>query len=96
MEIENLIYALQETISCLRTSESSDPSQMSVEEMIRRLEAEVVKARNEKPVDIILLDRLFAPSGLIQKISIHNGWATRFLRISETVDRFTSSGNYSG
>lgn len=93
MEIEELIYALQETISYLRKSESSDPLQMSVEEMIRRLEAEVAKAKNAKPVDIILLDRLFAPTGAIQKISINNGWGTRFLRISETIDRFTGSGN---
>lgn len=92
MEVEKLIYALQETISSLRTSEASDPSQMSVEEMIRRLEAEVAKVKDAKPVDIILLDRLFAPTGEIQKISINNGWGTRFLRISETIDRFTTGG----
>jgi hypothetical protein len=93
MEIEKLIYALQETVSYLRSSESFDPAQMSVEEMIGRLEVEIVKAKDSKPVDIILLDRLFAPTGAIQKNSINNGWGTRFLRISETVDRFTASGD---
>lgn len=91
MEVEKLIYALQETISYLRTSKSTNPSQMPAEEMIRRLEAELTKARNAKPMDVNLLDRLFAPTGAIQEISIANGWGTKFLRISETIDQFTSS-----
>jgi hypothetical protein len=91
MEIEKLIYALEETISYLKTSTSSDWSHMPAEEIIRRLETEVAKARSHKPLDIILLDRLFAPTGAIQEISIDNGWGTTFLRISEVVDRFTTS-----
>jgi len=90
MEIEKLIYALEEAISYLRKSQSSDWSNMSVEEIIRRLEAEVIKAKNLKPVDVILLDRLFAPTGVIQEISIDNEWGTQFLRISEVIDEFTS------
>ena len=86
MEIEKLIYALEETISYLKTSQSSAWSHMSVEETIRRLETEVAKARNLKPIDIILLDRLFAPTGVIQEISIHSGWGTKFLRLSEVID----------
>ena len=42
-------------------------------------------------MDVNLLDRLFAPTGAIQEISIENGWGTEFLRISEVVDQFTSS-----
>ena len=42
-------------------------------------------------MDVNLLDRLFAPTGAIQEISIENGWGTEFLRISEVIDRFTSS-----
>jgi len=89
MEIEKLIYALEETISNLKISESTDWSNMPVEEIIRRLEVEIAKARNEKVVDINLLERLFAPTGVIQEISINNGWGTRFLRISEVIDEFT-------
>ena len=88
MEIEKLIYALEETISNLKISESTDWSNMPVEEIIRRLEVEIAKARNEKVVDINLLERLFAPTGVIQEISINNGWGTRFLRISEVIDEF--------
>ena len=88
MEIERLISALEETILYLQKSESSGLSTMPVEELIRRLEVEVVRARNDKPVDINLLDLLFAPTGPIQETSIDNGWGTRFLRISEVVDRF--------
>ena len=89
MEIEKLISALDETIAYLRTSRSSDAAQMPTEEIIRRLEAEVMKAKSLKPLDVIFLDRLFAPSGVIQRISIENGWGTKFLRISEVIDRFT-------
>lgn len=89
MEIERLISALEETISLLRNSQSSEWSTLSVEEIIRRLEAEVGKAKNARPMDINLLDRLFAPTGAIQEISISNGWGTMFLRISEVVDGFT-------
>jgi hypothetical protein len=88
MEIEKLIYALEETISHLRNSSSSDWSAMPPEEIVRRLESEVQKARNRKPVDVNLLERLFAPTGVIQEISISNGWGTRFLRLSEVVDEF--------
>ena len=88
MEIDRLISALEEITSLLQTSESSGWSPMPVEEIIRRLEAEVAKARNANVVDVNLLDRLFAPTGVIQEISIRNGWGTRFLRISEVVDEF--------
>jgi hypothetical protein len=62
---------------------------MPVEEIIRRLEVEVVKAKNAKPIDVNFLDRLFAPTGAIQEISIDNGWGTKFLRISEVIDQVT-------
>jgi hypothetical protein len=90
MEVEKLVSALEQTISYLRTSESSDPSQMPIEEIIRRLETEAARAKNLKPVDVNLLDRLFAPMGIIQAIASNNGWGTKFLRISEVIDQFTS------
>lgn len=88
MEIERLIAALEEVISYLRRSDSSHWSNMPVEEIIRKLEAEVNKVKAAKPIDVIMLDRLFAPTGVIQEISIDNGWGTKFLRISEIVDEF--------
>jgi hypothetical protein len=91
MEIEKLVSALEETISYLKMSQSSDWSTLPVEEIVRRLEREVAKARTRKPMDVNLLDRLFAPTGAIQEISIENGWGSEFLRISEVIDRFTSS-----
>jgi len=88
MEIEKLISALEETITYLRKSESSGWSNLSVEEIIRKLEVEVAKARDAKPVDVYTLERLFAPTGAIQEASIDNGWGTRFLHLSEIVDEF--------
>lgn len=88
MEIEKLISALEETISYLRNSESSGWSNMPIEEIIRKLDAEVSKAKGAKPIDVITLERLFAPTGVIQETSIDNGWGTKFLRISETIDEF--------
>ena len=91
MEIETLVDALEETISYLRNSHSFAGASMPVEEIVRRLEAELAKARSSKPVDIILLDRLFAPTGAIQEISIDNGWGSKFLRLSEVIDQFTAN-----
>jgi hypothetical protein len=88
MEVERFVFALQETISLLRQSKASPWSSMPGDEIVRRLEAEIKKARELKPVDVDLLDRLFAPTGVIQEISIDNGWGTKFLRISEVVDQF--------
>ena len=90
MEIEKLVSALEETISYLKTSQSSDWSTLPVEEIVGRLEREVGKARSLKPMDVNLLDRLFVPTGALQEISIENGWGTEFLRISEVIDQFTS------
>ena len=91
MEVERLISALEETISLLQKSESSTWSSLSPQEIIRRLEAEIGKAQNRKPVDVDLLDRFFAPTGVIQEISMDNGWGTKFLHIAEIVDRFTGN-----
>jgi hypothetical protein len=88
MEVEKLIYALEETISYLRKSESSGWSNMPVEEIIRKLEAEATKAKNAKPVDVYTLELLFAPTGVLQETSIDNGWGTKFLRLAEVVDEF--------
>lgn len=88
MEIEILISALEETISYLRTSEETGWSALSPDEIIRKLEVELTRARNAQPVDVIKLERLFAPTGVIQEVSIDNGWGTKFLRLSEVVDEF--------
>ena len=88
MEVEKLISALEETISYLQESESSGWLSMPIEDLIRRLEAEITKARNAKLVDVSLLERLFAPTGALQETSIDNGWGSTFLRISEIVDEF--------
>lgn len=89
MEVEKLISALEETIGFLQKSQSSDWSSLPIEEIIRRLEIEVSKAKNAKPLDVNLLARLFAPTGVIQETSVDNGWGTRFLHLSEVVDEFT-------
>ena len=91
MEIERLVYALKETILYLQKSRSSAESHRPVEEIIRRLETEAAKAKNLRPLDINLLDRLFAPTGVIQKISVVNGWGTKFLHLSNVIDQFTSN-----
>ena len=89
MEVDRLVLTLNETIECLRNSQLSGPGSLPVDEVNRKLEAEVNKAKNSRPMDVILLDRLFAPTSVIQEISIENGWGTKFLRLSEVVDQFT-------
>ena len=88
VETEKLIYALEEAIAYLHKSEATGWSNMPTEEILRKLEAEIVKAKNGKPLDVYTLERLFAPTGVIQEASIANGWGTRFLRIAEIIDEF--------
>lgn len=88
MELETLNSALEETISFLRNSQSSDWAGMSVEELILELESEIARAKNAQPVDAKRLGLLFAPTGPIQEISLDNSWGEEFLRIAEVVDQF--------
>lgn len=90
METAKLITALEETIAYLQKPESPNWSSMPSEEIIRKLEVEISKARNAKPMDIYTLEFLFAPTGVIQETSIDNGWGTKFLHLSEIVDEFIS------
>ena len=88
METEKLIYALEETITYLKNSESSGSSNLALEEINRKLEIAIARARNAKPIDVYTIESFFAPTGDLQKISIDNGWGTKFLRLAEVVDEF--------
>ena len=90
MEIELLISALEETVTLMRKSQSSEWANMPVPEIIEKLETEITNARNSQTFDSNLLGSLFAPTGAIQETSIANGWENEFLRIAEIVDRFTA------
>ena len=90
MELEKLNSALEETISFLRNSQSSDWAGMSVGELILELESEIERIKNSKAADAKRIGFLFAPTGPIQEISIDNGWGDEFLRLSEIVDRCTA------
>jgi hypothetical protein len=90
MEIEKLIFALEETIVFLRRSQSSVWANLSTDEIIQELKSEITKAKNSQPNDVQLLASLFAPTGAIQETSIDNSWGDDFLRISGIVDHFTT------
>jgi len=90
VEIDKLISALDETISFLRNSRSSDWAATSVEELIDALESEIARIKNSGPPDAKRIRMLFAPTGSIQETSIDNGWGDDFLRLSEIVDPFTA------
>lgn len=92
MDINKLIYSLEETISFLQNSQPSGWANMSIEEIIQELDSEIAKAENSRPIDTKRLSFLFAPTGAIQEISIDNRWGDEFLRISEIVDQFTRDG----
>ncbi len=87
--MNKLISALEETLSYLWRSESSDYSHTSVNEIIVKLESEITKAKNAQSIDIRQLSLLFAPTGAIQETSIDNGWSEEYLKISEVVDQYT-------
>jgi hypothetical protein len=90
MEMQKLITVLEETLSYLRSSQPSDYSHTSVEEIIARLESVIAEAKNAQTIDKKQLSLLFAPTGAIQETSINNGWSKVHLRISKVVDQFTN------
>ena len=87
--MKKLISALQDTISFLRSSQSSIYAGLTVEEIIEKLESEIAKAKRLKPIDAKLLWSLFASTGAIQDTAIDNKWGDEYLRISNIVDQFT-------
>jgi|SRR5215211_4462235 len=91
---KDLIAALLETISYLHKSKSSVWAGISVDEIVQGLESEIAKAQNSRSMDTNLLRVLFAPTGAIQETYIDNGWGDEFLRISQIVDQFTTSGSH--
>jgi len=91
---KDLIAALQETISYLHKSKSSVWAGISVDEIVQDLESEIAKSQNSLRPDTNLLKLLFAPTGTIQDTSIDNNWGDEFLRISQIVDQFTTSGSH--
>jgi hypothetical protein len=91
MEVEKLVHALEETIRFLQNSFSFARPNLPVDEIVARLENKVAKARNLSPVELNLFERLFAPTALIQQISIGNGWGTKFLDLSQMIDQPTSN-----
>jgi len=92
VEVDKLVSSLEETLSSLQDSQSSDWAHMSVEEIIARLETEISKAKNSQPIDTKLISLLFARTGAIQETAIDNGWGNDFLRISEVIDELLSEG----
>ncbi len=91
MEIDNLIVALEKTLSFLRQSESSNWAGLSCEEVIKQLEVEMNKAKNSQIVDLHKLGYLYAPTSSIQEISIDNGWGNEFLEMSKIIDSYTNT-----
>jgi len=89
VKIEQLISALDETITLLRKSQSSIWMNMPVEEIIQNLESEIAKAKDIQSIDSELLGLLFAPTGPIQEAAIANGWTEDYLKMTEIVDQFT-------
>lgn len=87
--MKKLVSALEETISLLQKSQSSVWANMSVEEIIEKLESEITKAKRSKRIDAKLLGLMFAPTGVIQDTAIDNRWGDEYLRISNIVDQFT-------
>jgi hypothetical protein len=89
VEVQKLISALEETLLLLRNSHSSDWAPMPLEELIEKIEVEIIKAKNSQPMNSEILRLLFAPTGAIQEAAIDNGWTEQYLKISEIVGQFT-------
>ncbi len=84
---QHLIRKLDMVSELVRQSEPtlwSGTSHQSAMDSLTRLRGQLV---DSGPVDIIKARLLFAPTGILQEISIDNDWGHHFLELARDVDR---------
>lgn len=84
---QHLIRKLDMVSELVRQSEPSlwsGTSHQSAMDSLTRLRGQLSEAG---PVDIIKARLLFAPTGILQEISIDNDWGHHFLELARDVDR---------
>src|SRR5262245_21982868 len=80
--------ALQRTRELVAGSRSSLWAQYEPDEIVGHLQAAMDALAAGGDADVPMLRHLFAPTGAIPEISIHNGWGDEFLVLSGVVDAF--------
>lgn len=88
-DLQGLVDVLKMTIRHLEKSEDSAWASKTRKEIIQILAAEIEKIEKKVPIDKQKVRLLFAPTGSLQEISIHNGWGDEFIRLSSVVDKYT-------
>ena len=87
--MNELVEALEQTLSFLERSEDTVWSNLSVNETRNILEKMLCEIKNGRDFDKFELQIQFAPTGNIQEISLHNGWSQEYIKIAGTIDSFT-------
>lgn len=90
---QHLIHKLDMVSELVRQSEPglwSGSSHQSAMDSLRRLR---VQLSASGPFDIIKARLLFAPTGILQEISIDNDWGHHFLELARDVDQLLAQLN---
>lgn len=80
---------MERTIRLLEKSEDSDWSNLSVKEIIKILEDELVKINIGDKFNSRELKILYFPASNIQEIAMRNDWHSEYLNLAEIIDKYT-------
>jgi hypothetical protein len=83
------VSAITNTIDFLKKSRDPVYSHYNVDEIIMTLMALQKQYEQTGRLDNASVISLFAPTGIIQEISIDNGWGDRFLELAQELDELT-------
>jgi hypothetical protein len=88
-QFEQPMNAILKTIELLQNSNDSPFAHSSVVEVSAILQDLQLQIEQTSLADKTKLDFLFAPTGSLQEIAIHNGWGNEFLSLAAEIDKIT-------
>ncbi len=86
--MDDLGRVLTRTLELVATSRDPLGSAGDVASAVKELEFQLQRLEGSLALDPSLVRLMFAPTGSLQDISIHNGWGEEFLRLASQVDKF--------
>jgi hypothetical protein len=88
--MENLIAALEETLDHVQRSTESLLIAMPLTQIKIILRDNIASLRLEGSYQRVALRALFAPTGALQEIAMHNGWPVTFSRLASVIEAYAN------
>src|SRR5258708_8539234 len=86
--MDDLGRVLTRTLELVATSRDPLGSAGDVASAVKELEFQLQRLEGSLALDPSLVRLMFAPTGSLQDISIHNGWGEGFLLLASQVHKF--------